>query len=82
MSLRSGRAAGRVLRQVVRGEQDRLFLLRGARRKAAGEPPLHAPHWVRIGFEDLKIIFRQEGPLSSGNRYRCRIARADDGNLS
>ncbi|MBR1152228.1 PQQ-dependent sugar dehydrogenase [Bradyrhizobium sp. JYMT SZCCT0428] len=31
--------------------------------------------------EDTKIIFRQEGPLSSGNHYGCRIAQADDGNL-
>ncbi len=28
-----------------------------------------------------RIIFRQEGPLSSGNHYGCRIAQADDGNL-
>ena len=31
--------------------------------------------------DDVKIIFRQEGPLSSGNHYGCRIAQADDGNL-
>ena len=31
--------------------------------------------------DDTKIIFRQEGPLSSGNHYGCRIAQADDGNL-
>src|SRR5687768_17864470 len=31
--------------------------------------------------QDVKIIFRQEGPLSSGNHYGCRIAQADDGNL-
>jgi aldose sugar dehydrogenase len=31
--------------------------------------------------DELKIIFRQEGPLSSGNHYGCRIAQADDGNL-
>src|SRR5438034_10905576 len=30
---------------------------------------------------DDKIIFRQEGPLSSGNHYRCRIVQAGDGNL-
>src|SRR5213075_1314092 len=30
---------------------------------------------------DVKVIFRQEGPLSSGNHYGCRIAQADDGNL-
>lgn len=31
--------------------------------------------------EDVKVIFRQEGPLSSGNHYGCRIAQAADGNL-
>jgi glucose/arabinose dehydrogenase len=31
--------------------------------------------------EDVKIIFRQDGPLSSGNHYGCRIVQADDGNL-
>jgi glucose/arabinose dehydrogenase len=31
--------------------------------------------------EDVKIIFRQDGPLSSGNHYGCRIVQASDGNL-
>ena len=31
--------------------------------------------------DDVKSIFRQEGPLSSGNHYGCRIAQASDGNL-
>ena len=31
--------------------------------------------------DDVKIIFRQQGPLSSGNHFGCRIAQADDGNL-
>jgi glucose/arabinose dehydrogenase len=31
--------------------------------------------------DETKIIFRQEGPLSSGNHYGCRIVQADDGNL-
>jgi glucose/arabinose dehydrogenase len=30
---------------------------------------------------DVKIIFRQDGPLSSGNHYGCRIVQAADGNL-
>ena len=30
---------------------------------------------------DVTIIFRQEGPLSSGNHYGCRIAQDRDGNL-
>ena len=31
--------------------------------------------------DDVKVIFRQEGPLSSGNHFGCRIAQARDGNL-
>ena len=31
--------------------------------------------------DGVKIIFRQQGPLSSGNHYGCRIVQADDGNL-
>ena len=31
--------------------------------------------------DDLSIIFRQDGPLSSGNHYGCRIVQGSDGNL-
>jgi aldose sugar dehydrogenase len=31
--------------------------------------------------DDMKVIFRQEGPLSSGNHFGCRIVQARDGNL-
>lgn len=31
--------------------------------------------------DELKIIFRQDGPLSSGNHHGCRIVQASDGNL-
>jgi glucose/arabinose dehydrogenase len=31
--------------------------------------------------DDVRIIFRQEGPLSSGNHYGCRIVQASDDNL-
>jgi glucose/arabinose dehydrogenase len=31
--------------------------------------------------DDLKMIFRQDGPLSSGNHYGCRIVQASDDNL-
>jgi aldose sugar dehydrogenase len=31
--------------------------------------------------DDVKVIFRQQGPLSSGNHYGCRIVQAEDGNL-
>ncbi len=31
--------------------------------------------------DDVKVIFRQDGPLSSGNHYGCRIVQASDNNL-
>jgi glucose/arabinose dehydrogenase len=31
--------------------------------------------------DQVRVIFRQEGPLSSGNHYGCRIAQAADDNL-
>jgi glucose/arabinose dehydrogenase len=31
--------------------------------------------------DDVKVIFGQDGPLSSGNHYGCRIAQGKDGNL-
>jgi aldose sugar dehydrogenase len=31
--------------------------------------------------DDVKVIFRQDGPLSSGNHYGCRIVQGRDGNL-
>jgi aldose sugar dehydrogenase len=31
--------------------------------------------------DDVRVIFRQEGPLSSGNHYGCRIVQSRDGNL-
>jgi len=31
--------------------------------------------------DEVKVIFRQEGALSSGNHYGCRIVQANDGNL-
>jgi aldose sugar dehydrogenase len=31
--------------------------------------------------DDVKVIFRQDGPLSSGRHFGCRIVQADDDNL-
>ncbi|MGM4890869.1 PQQ-dependent sugar dehydrogenase [Tardiphaga sp. 862_B3_N4_1] len=31
--------------------------------------------------DDMKVIFRQDGPLSSGNHHGCRIVQAPDSNL-
>jgi glucose/arabinose dehydrogenase len=31
--------------------------------------------------DDVKVIFRQDGPLSTGNHYGCRIAQDTDRNL-
>jgi aldose sugar dehydrogenase len=33
------------------------------------------------GLDAVKVIFHQDGPLSSGNHYGCRIVQARDGNL-
>ncbi len=33
------------------------------------------------GLADVAVIFRQDGPLSSGNHFGCRIAQAPDNNL-
>src|SRR5712691_6062406 len=35
----------------------------------------------RIRLDDVKVIFRQEGPLSSGNHFGCRIVQTPDSNL-
>jgi glucose/arabinose dehydrogenase len=35
----------------------------------------------RPRLSDVKVIFRQEGPLSSGYHYGCRMAQGADGNL-
>jgi aldose sugar dehydrogenase len=34
-----------------------------------------------LRLDDVRVIFRQEGPLSSGNHYGCRIVQGRDGNL-
>src|SRR4029077_3287486 len=31
--------------------------------------------------DDVKVIFRQEGPLSSGNHFGCRMVQMPDNNL-
>ena len=31
--------------------------------------------------DDVRVIFRQDGPLSSGNHFGCRIAQSADNNL-
>jgi glucose/arabinose dehydrogenase len=33
------------------------------------------------GLENVKVIFRQQGPLSSGNHWGCRVTPTADGNL-
>ena len=52
-------------------------------------PAAGAPRWRARGSTTArrrssttcKVIFRQEGPLSSGNHYGCRIVQGRDGNL-
>ena len=65
---------------------------RGTRRSISATPnapaAADAPRWrarssttATAASTTSRIIFRQEGPLSSGNHYGCRIAQAADGNL-
>ena len=53
-------------------------------RPAAAAPRWRAPSSTdgeAPKLDDVKVIFRQEGPLSSGNHYGCRIVQGRDGNL-
>lgn len=51
----------------------------GGGRTALARATLDAGASPKLG--DVKVIFRQDGPLSSGNHYGCRIAQGRDGNL-
>ncbi len=48
-------------------------------RTAVARASLDAGEAPRLN--DIKVIFRQQGPLSSGNHYGCRIAQDGRGNL-
>lgn len=48
-------------------------------RTAVARASLDAGQAPRLS--DVKVIFHQQGPLSSGNHYGCRIAQGTDGNL-
>jgi len=52
---------------------------KGGGRTALARAKLIADGTPRL--DDVKVIFRQDGPLSSGNHFGCRIAQAQDGNL-
>ena len=61
-------------------KQHDLFLLRRAR--AGRRAHRDGPRALDDGkLDDVKVIFQQDGPLSSGNHFGCRIAQAPDGNL-
>ena len=72
-----------VARSRVRGQQDDLFLLRraGLRRRTHRDGARQLNDGDAPKLDDVKVIFRQEGPLSSGNHYGCRIVQGRDGNL-
>jgi glucose/arabinose dehydrogenase len=49
-----------------------------------GRTALARAHLVETGkprLDSVKVIFRQDGPLSAGNHFGCRIAQSPDGNL-
>src|SRR5262245_54925298 len=51
----------------------------GGGRTALARAKLVADGTPRL--DGVEVIFRQDGPLSSGNHFGCRIAQAADGNL-
>jgi glucose/arabinose dehydrogenase len=51
----------------------------GGGRTAMARATLSDGEAPRLG--DVKVIFRQDGPLSTGGHYGCRIVQARDGNL-
>jgi glucose/arabinose dehydrogenase len=53
--------------------------IKGGGRTAVARATLTDANPARL--DDVKVIFRQEGPLSTGNHYGCRIAQAPDRNL-
>ena len=79
LRVRPGRTARRRARPRLRAEPGRSISATPSRRPAAA-----APRWRARGsstarqprLDDVKVIFRQEGPLSSGNHFGCRIVQA------
>jgi glucose/arabinose dehydrogenase len=51
----------------------------GGARTSMARARLHADGAPRL--DDVKVIFRQQGPLSRGNHFGCRIVQMPDGNL-
>ncbi|MGD9846576.1 MAG: PQQ-dependent sugar dehydrogenase [Variibacter sp.] len=51
----------------------------GGARTSMASARLHADGTPRL--EDVKVIFRQQGPLSRGNHFGCRIVQMPDRNL-
>jgi glucose/arabinose dehydrogenase len=51
----------------------------GARTAMARAQLVDEAAGARLG--DVKVIFRQDGPLSSGNHFGCRIVQTPDNNL-
>lgn len=56
------------------GSGGRTAIARG--KLVEGSAPKNEPR-----LDDMKVIFRQDGPLSSGNHFGCRIVQAPDSNL-
>ncbi len=49
--------------------------------EGGGQTAMARAHLAGDKLEDVKRIFQQEGPPSSGRHFGCRIAQAPDGNL-
>ncbi len=62
-------------------ENNTLYFCFAERTEGGGRTAVARARLGEDRLQGVEIIFRQEGPPSSGNHYGCRIAQADDGNL-
>lgn len=59
----------------------RIFFCYAERMEGGGRTTVARAQLGEGALEQTQVIFRQEGPPSSGNHYGCRMAQAADGNL-
>jgi glucose/arabinose dehydrogenase len=62
-------------------ESRRIFLCYADQMEGGGRTAVARARLGDSALEQTEVIFRQEGPPSSGNHYGCRMAQTADGNL-
>lgn len=62
-------------------ENRRIFFCYAERMEGGGRTTVARARLGEGALEQVNVIFRQEGPPSSGAHYGCRMAQAADGNL-